>query len=87
VFGRNDAHRIIQKPLSYNTNTMKETSWKATIFTILQAKFELKKKHGGKIVFSLSEIYEKEQEMKTLHPHNKNIKAKVRQVLQQMRDK
>lgn len=37
--------------------------------------------------FSLSEVYEFEQELKKIFPNNKNIKAKIRQQLQLLRDK
>jgi type II restriction enzyme len=37
--------------------------------------------------FSLNEIYFFENDLKILHPENKNIKAKIRQQLQFLRDK
>jgi len=36
--------------------------------------------------FKLSEIYEFEKDLKILHPENNNIKAKIRQQLQFLRD-
>jgi len=40
-----------------------------------------------KQVFSLQEIYTFEKDLKIIHPENKNIKAKIRQQLQFLRDK
>jgi len=37
--------------------------------------------------FSLQEIYKFENDLKVLHPENNNIKAKIRQQLQFLRDK
>ncbi len=37
--------------------------------------------------FSISEIYFFEKDLELLHPENKNIKAKIRQQLQFLRDK
>ncbi len=40
----------------------------------------------GRTDFSLHEIYEFESELKTLHPRNENVRPKVRQQLQILRD-
>lgn len=40
----------------------------------------------GKQGFSLSEVYEFESELKVLHPRNENIRPKIRQQLQVLRD-
>ena len=40
----------------------------------------------GKDQFTLKELYEYIPRMKWLHPDNKNIKAKIRQQLQKLRD-
>lgn len=37
--------------------------------------------------FNLQELYLNENKLKSLHPNNNNIKPKIRQVLQQLRDK
>jgi len=37
--------------------------------------------------FTLKEIYTFEKDLEILHPENKNIKAKIRQQLQFLRDK
>ncbi len=37
--------------------------------------------------FLLSDIYKYEKDLKEVHPNNKNIKAKIRQQLQFLRDK
>lgn len=41
----------------------------------------------GKNEFTLSDIYQFETELKKVHPENNNIKAKIRQQLQFLRDK
>jgi type II restriction enzyme len=40
----------------------------------------------GKSNFSLQEVYQFEPELKTLHPHNENVRPKIRQQLQVLRD-
>jgi type II restriction enzyme len=40
----------------------------------------------GKKRFSLDEVYAFEKELSRLHPHNKNVKPKIRQQLQVLRD-
>jgi len=40
----------------------------------------------GKQDFSLKEVYEFESELKELHPRNENIRPKIRQQLQVLRD-
>jgi type II restriction enzyme len=40
----------------------------------------------GKSRFSLQELYESEEQLKALHPQNQNIRAKIRQQLQILRD-
>jgi type II restriction enzyme len=40
-----------------------------------------------KTEFSLEEVYDFEPYLKAKHPHNNNIKAKIRQQLQFLRDK
>jgi len=37
-------------------------------------------------VFTLEDLYKFEVELSKLHPNNKNIKAKIRQTLQVLRD-
>jgi len=41
----------------------------------------------GKQTFSLQDIYAFEHELTAQHPENNNIKAKIRQQLQVLRDK
>jgi len=41
----------------------------------------------GKPQFSLTELYDFETDLKTLHPQNQNIRPKIRQQLQILRDK
>ena len=40
----------------------------------------------GKSDFSLREVYESESELKALHPQNQNVRPKIRQQLQVLRD-
>jgi type II restriction enzyme len=40
----------------------------------------------GKAEFSLQELYEFESELKSLHPQNQNVRPKIRQQLQVLRD-
>jgi type II restriction enzyme len=40
----------------------------------------------GKRNFSLQDIYEFESELKTLHPKNENVRPKIRQQLQVLRE-
>lgn len=40
----------------------------------------------GKTRFSLKELYGFETELKTLHPKNENVRPKIRQQLQVLRD-
>ena len=40
----------------------------------------------GKSRFSLQELYESEEDLKALHPQNQNVRAKIRQQLQILRD-
>lgn len=40
----------------------------------------------GKTRFSLTELYGFETELKTLHPKNENVRPKIRQQLQVLRD-
>ena len=54
------------------------TSWKKDVFGCL-----LKIDND---VFRLEEVYEFEERLKKLHPENKNIKPKIRQQLQYLRD-
>lgn len=39
------------------------------------------------VFFSISDIYKYEMQLQQMHPHNNNIKAKIRQQLQFLRDK
>ncbi|PIE85254.1 hypothetical protein CSA08_03195 [Candidatus Gracilibacteria bacterium] len=55
---------------------------KGWIFDIMKCIEKLKKEE-----FSLQEIYNFEQDLQKLYPENNNIKAKIRQQLQFLRDK
>lgn len=41
----------------------------------------------GRLEFSLSELYQFEEELRMIHPSNRHIKEKMRQKLQILRDK
>lgn len=61
---------------------IKKDELKGWIFDILNCVESLSKKE-----FELKEIYQFEKDLKILHPENKNIKAKIRQQLQFLRNK
>ncbi len=61
---------------------IKQTEAKGWIFDIMNCIESLDKKE-----FLLPDIYKFEKDLKILHPKNKNIKAKIRQQLQFLRDK
>jgi type II restriction enzyme len=61
---------------------MKKDELKGWIFDILNCIESLDKKE-----FKLKEIYKFEKDLKILHPQNNNIKEKIRQQLQFLRNK
>lgn len=61
---------------------IKKDELKGWIFDILNCVDSLNKKE-----FELKEIYQFQKDLKILHPENNNIKAKIRQQLQFLRDK
>jgi len=52
--------------------------WTTDVLTLIR---RLSKEH-----FSLSELYESEPELQSMHPNNRNIRPKIRQQLQLLRD-
>jgi phosphatidylserine/phosphatidylglycerophosphate/cardiolipin synthase-like enzyme len=52
--------------------------WEKDVFKCLE-----KLKNG---IFTLQEVYSHERRLSSLHPHNKNVQAKIRQQLQYLRD-
>ena len=52
--------------------------WKLSVFQCIDA--------IDKHLFSLNDVYAYEQELQGIYPHNHNIKAKIRQQLQYLRD-
>ena len=54
-------------------------SWQKDIYEIIDNKLQEK--------FNIQDIYKYEEKLQQLHPQNNNIKAKIRQILQQLRDK
>ncbi len=61
---------------------IKKAEAKGWILDIMNCVDSLNKKE-----FTLSDVYTFEQELQKIHPENKNIKAKIRQQLQFLRDK
>ena len=58
--------------------TEKMSAWQRDVFLCIN-KIE-------SATFSLNDVYQFEKELKSLHPNNNNVKAKIRQILQQIRD-
>jgi type II restriction enzyme len=64
------------KPLS--EIKAKERGWTLDVLNIVR--------HLGKKEFTNADVYAHERELEALHPDNRNIKAKIRQKLQILRD-
>lgn len=58
--------------------TKKMSSWQKDVFDCIN------KINGS--VFNISDVYSFSNELKTKHPRNNNVEAKIRQMLQQIRD-
>ena len=54
-------------------------SWQKDVYDVIESKMNNE--------FTLREMYEYEDILKQLHPNNNNIRAKIRQILQKLRDK
>lgn len=67
---------VFESKVDFETKYL--NSWQKDIFDII-------KKMNDQ--FKLDEMYEYENKLKELHPNNNNIRAKIRQILQQLRDK
>jgi type II restriction enzyme len=59
--------------------TVKQRGWRLDVLRVIQSL--------GKNEFSTSDAYAFERELEQLHPGNRNIKAKIRQQLQELRDR
>jgi len=59
--------------------TVKQRGWRLDVLRVIQSM--------GKAEFSTSDAYAFERELEQLHPDNRNIKAKIRQQLQELRDR
>ena len=57
----------------------KQRGWRLDVLRVIQSL--------GQKEFSTSEAYAFERELEQLHPGNRNIKAKIRQQLQELRDR
>jgi len=57
----------------------KQRGWRLDVLRVIQSL--------GQKEFSTSDAYAFEQELEQLHPENRNIKAKIRQQLQELRDR
>jgi len=58
--------------------TVKQRGWRLDVLRVIQSL--------GRKEFSTSDAYGFERELEQLHPGNRNIKAKIRQQLQELRD-
>lgn len=54
-------------------------SWQKDVYDVIELKLEEK--------FKLQDLYKFEKQFQDLHPNNSNIKPKIRQILQQLREK
>lgn len=54
--------------------------WKAELYSVIRNNW------GDGREFTLLDLYEFESDLEQLHPRNKNVRAKIRQTLQYLRD-
>jgi type II restriction enzyme len=59
--------------------TVKQRGWRLDVLRVIQSL--------GKAEFTTTDAYIFEWELEQLHPDNRNIKAKIRQQLQELRDR
>jgi type II restriction enzyme len=59
--------------------TVKQRGWRLDVLRVIQSL--------GKAEFTTADAYIFERELEQLHPDNRNIKAKIRQQLQELRDR
>jgi type II restriction enzyme len=59
--------------------TVKQRGWRLDVLRVIQSL--------GKAEFTTTDAYIFERELEQLHPDNRNIKAKIRQQLQELRDR
>ena len=59
--------------------TVKQRGWRLDVLRVIQSL--------GKAEFTTTDAYIFERELERLHPDNRNIKAKIRQQLQELRDR
>ena len=67
----------LESAYKFTTNALQ--SWQKDIYDVILNKM--------KDEFTLRQMYEYEDDFKKLHPNNNNIRPKIRQILQQLRDK
>ena len=59
--------------------TVKQRGWRLDVLRVIQSL--------GKTEFSTSDVYAFEGELAKLHPDNEHVKEKIRQQLQELRDR
>ncbi len=77
IYADDCGDEIIQTPVDIVTSSLK--SWEKDIYEIIE--------NNMNDEFRLPEIYEYEELLRIKHPNNNNIRPKIRQILQQLRDK
>ncbi|MDO4988086.1 MAG: DpnI domain-containing protein [Synergistes sp.] len=75
---KEDTLRLVQRALLLQKNDMESRGW---LFDVLNCVNEI-----SNVDFTLNDIYQYEYSLQTLHPYNSNIRAKIRQQLQLLRD-
>jgi type II restriction enzyme len=79
ITGISDVRRKAARISSMNTDNLEARTWVNDVMLILDK--------INKPIFTLSDVYNYSHELKTRHPHNNNVEAKIRQQLQIIRDK
>ena len=72
-----EQYRLVQKQVE--GLTIKQRGWRLDVLRVIQSL--------GKTEFATTDAYIFERELEQLHPDNRNIKAKIRQQLQELRDR
>ena len=76
-----DRNRVFQKVAIANTLLVKDINARGWLFDVLSCIEDI-----NSSTFTLSEVYIYENRLQTLHPNNHNIRPKIRQQLQLLRD-
>ena len=72
-----ERYRLVRKQVE--GLTVKQRGWRLDVLRVIQSL--------GKSEFTTTDAYIFERELEQLHPDNRNIKAKIRQQLQELRDR